>query len=73
MSVLLPLPAGTVTAGEIYRYQEITEKNGENAGQKEKQKQPQQQYYELQKTMFLKKPISNGDLVKEVNKIRNVN
>jgi CheY-like chemotaxis protein len=63
--------AAAATAEEIYQYQEITEKNdGESVGQKGKQ---QQQYCELQKTMFLKKPISNGDLVREVNRIINVN
>ena len=65
--------AAATASEEIYQYHEITEENdGENAGQKPKQKQ-QQQYCELQKTMFLKKPISNGDLVKEINKIINVN
>jgi CheY-like chemotaxis protein len=60
--------AAAATGAEIHQYHEITEKNGENAGQKPKQKQ-QQQYCELQKTMFLKKPISNGVLIKEVNRI----
>ena len=60
--------AAAATAEEIYQYHEIREKNGENAGQKPKQKQ-QQQYCELQKTMFLKNPISNGVLIKEVNRI----
>ena len=62
--------AAVATSEEIYQYQyhEITEKNGENAGQKPKQKQQQQQYCELQKTMFLKKPISTGVLIKQVNK-----
>jgi CheY-like chemotaxis protein len=65
--------AAAATGEEIYQYQEVTEKNdGESVGQKGKQKQ-QQQYCELQKTMFLKKPISNGDLVREVNRIINVN
>jgi CheY-like chemotaxis protein len=63
--------AAAATSEEVYQDQEITEKNdGGNAGQKAKQKQ---QYCELQKTMFLKKPISNGDLVREVNRIINVN
>jgi CheY-like chemotaxis protein len=61
--------AAAATSEEIYQCQEITEKNRESVGQKAKQ---QQQYCELQKTMFLKKPISNGDLVKEVNRIINV-
>jgi len=52
---------------EIHQYHEITGKNGEDAVQKPKWKQ--QQYCELQKTMFLKKPISNGVLIKEVNRI----
>jgi CheY-like chemotaxis protein len=66
--------AAAATAEEIYQYQEITEKDGGNAGQKPKEKQQQQQQYcELQKTMFLKKPISNGVLIKEVNRIINVN
>ena len=64
--------AAAVTAGEeIYQYHEITKKNEESGGQVGKQQQ--QQYCELQKTMFLKKPISNGDLVNEVNRIINVN
>ena len=54
--------------GEIYQYHEVREKNKENAGQKSKQKQQRQQYCELQKTMFLKKPISTGVLIKQVNK-----
>ena len=55
--------------GEIYQYHEVREKNKENAGQKSKHKQHQrQQYCELQKTMFLKKPISTGVLIKQVNK-----
>jgi CheY-like chemotaxis protein len=65
--------AAAATAGEeISQYQEITENNGESVEDVGKHKQ-QQQYCELQKTMFLKKPISNGELVKEVNKIINVN
>jgi CheY-like chemotaxis protein len=63
--------AASAIGEEIHQYHEITGKNGENAGQKPKQKQQQQQqqYCELQKTMFLKKPISNGVLIKEVNRI----
>jgi CheY-like chemotaxis protein len=67
--------AAAATGEETYQYYEITEKNEENAGQKAKpkqqqqQQQQQQQYCELQKTMFLKKPISNGVLIKEVNRI----
>jgi CheY-like chemotaxis protein len=62
--------AAAATGEEIHQYREITGKNGENEGQKAKQKQKQQQQYcELQKTMFLKKPISNGVLIKEVNRI----
>ena len=66
--------AGAAATGEqIYQYQEITEKNRESVGEKAKQKQQQQQpYCELQKTMFLKNPISNG-VVREVNRIINVN
>ena len=56
----------------MYQYEVSTEKNEESLRQGRKQ-QEQQQYCELQKTMFLKKPISNGDLVKEVNRIINVN
>ena len=63
--------AAAATAEEIYQYHEITEKNEESGGHVGKQQQ--QQYCELQKTMFLKKPISNGDIVKEVNRIINVN
>jgi CheY-like chemotaxis protein len=61
--------AAAATGEEIYQYHEIREKNGKNAGQKQQQQQQQQQYCELQKTMFLKKPISNGILIREVNKI----
>jgi CheY-like chemotaxis protein len=62
--------AAAATGEEIHQYREITGKNGENEGQKAKRKQKQQQQYcELQKTMFLKKPISNGVLIKEVNRI----
>jgi CheY-like chemotaxis protein len=58
--------AAAATGEEIYQHHEIRDKNGKNAGQKQQQ---QQQYCELQKTMFLKKPISNGILIREVNKI----
>ena len=59
---------------EMYHYVELTEKNEGSVGHAVRQQQQQrQQYCELQKTMFLKKPISNGDLVKEVNRIINVN
>jgi CheY-like chemotaxis protein len=61
--------AAATASEEIYQYHEITEKNEESGGQVGKQQQ--QQYCELQKTTFLKKPISNGDLVKEVNRIIN--
>jgi CheY-like chemotaxis protein len=64
--------AAVATSEEIYQYHEITQKNEESEGHEGKQQQ-QQQYCELQKTMFLKKPISNGELVKEVNRIINVN
>jgi CheY-like chemotaxis protein len=64
--------AAVATSEEIYQYHEITQKNEESEGHVGKQQQ-QQQYCELQKTMFLKKPISNGELVKEVNRIINVN
>jgi CheY-like chemotaxis protein len=66
--------AAAATGEEIYQYQyhKITVKNEENVGHVGKEQQ-QQQYCELQKTMFLKKPISNGDIVKEVNRIINVN
>ena len=59
---------------EMYQYVEMTEKDEESVAQVGSQQQQQpQQYCELQKTMFLKKPFSNGDLVKEVNRIINVN
>jgi CheY-like chemotaxis protein len=65
--------AAATASEEVYQYQEITEENTESGvGQVGKQHQ-QQQYCELQKTMFLKKPISNGDLVNEVNRIIKVN
>ena len=64
--------AAATASEEVYQYQEITQKNEESGGQVVGMQQ-QQQYCELQKTMFLKKPISNGDLVKEVNRIINVN
>ena len=63
--------AAATASEEIYQYHEITEKNEESGGQVGKQQQ--QQYCELQKTVFLKKPISNGDLVNKVNRIINVN
>ena len=63
--------AAATASEEIYQYHEITEKNEENGG--EIGMQQRQQYCELQKTMFLKKPISNGDLVNKVNRIINVN
>lgn len=64
--------AAATASEEMYQYEVSTEKNEESLRQGRKQQQ-QQQYCELQKTMFLKKPISNGDLVKEVNRIINVN
>ena len=68
--------AAATASEEIYQYVEITEKSEESVigcVGKHQQQQQQQQYCELQKTMFLKKPISNGDIVKEVNRIINVN
>jgi CheY-like chemotaxis protein len=65
--------AAAATGGEIYQYHEITEKNRESGGGQVGKQHQQHQYCELQKTMFLKKPISNGDLVNEVNRIINVN
>ena len=67
--------AAATASEEVYQYHEITDKNKESGGGRQVvgMQQQQQQYCELQKTMFLKKPISNGDLVKEVNKIINVN
>jgi CheY-like chemotaxis protein len=63
--------AAATASEEMYQYEVSTEKNEESLRQGRKQQQ--QQYCELQKTMFLKKPISNEDLVKEVNRIINVN
>ena len=63
--------AAAAASEEIYQYEVITENNEDSVGHVGKQHQ--QQYCELQKTMFLKKPISNGDIVKEVNRIINVN
>ena len=60
--------AAATTSEEMYQYEVGTEKNEESLREGRKQQQ-QQQYCELQKTMFLKKPFSNGDLVKEVNRI----
>jgi CheY-like chemotaxis protein len=66
--------AATAANEEMYQYDEFADKNEESVGQVGKEQQQQrQQYCELQKTMFLKKPFSNGDLLKEVNRIINVN
>jgi CheY-like chemotaxis protein len=64
--------AATAANEEVYQYVEITEKNEESVGQIRKQQQ-RQQYCELQKNIFLRKPISNRDLIREVNRIINVN
>jgi CheY-like chemotaxis protein len=65
--------AAATASEEVYQYHEITDKNTESGGGQVGKQHQQHQYCELQKTMFLKKPISNGDLVNEVNRIINVN
>ena len=65
--------AAAIASEEVYQYHEITEKNEDSGGGQVGKQPQQQQYCELQKTMFLKKPISNGDLVNEVNRILNMN